>query len=104
MPAEEESFRPTIREWAKDDRPRERLMAQGPQALSDAELLAILVRTGTQRMNALEMAREILRAGGNDLGRLGRMSVADLMKVHGMGEAKAITIAAALDVYKRQPL
>lgn len=102
MPAEEENFKPTIREWAKDDRPRERLMAQGPLSLSDAELLAILVRTGTQRMNALEMAREILRAGGNDLGRLGRMSVADLMKVHGMGEAKAITIAAALELGRRR--
>ncbi|MBK6776509.1 MAG: DNA repair protein RadC [Flavobacteriales bacterium] len=102
MDSEQENFRPTIREWAKDDRPRERLMAQGPQALSDAELLAILIRTGTPKMNALEMGREILRAGGNDLGRLGRMSVADLMKTHGMGEAKAITIAAALELGRRR--
>lgn len=102
MDQEPESFRPTIREWAKDDRPRERLMTQGPQALSDAELLAILIRTGTPKMNALEMGREVLRASGNDLGRLGRMSVADLMKTHGMGEAKAITIAAALELGRRR--
>lgn len=102
MDHEPENFRPTIREWAKDDRPRERLMAQGPQALSDAELLAILIRTGTPKMNALEMGREVLRASGNDLGRLGRMSVADLMKTHGMGEAKAITIAAALELGRRR--
>ncbi|MFZ1686851.1 MAG: DNA repair protein RadC [Flavobacteriales bacterium] len=102
MDPEPEGFRPTIREWAKDERPRERLMAQGPQALSDAELLAILIRTGTPQLNALEMGREILRTAGNDLGRLGRMSVADLMKTHGMGEAKAITIAAALELGRRR--
>lgn len=102
MDPEPESFRPTIREWSKDERPRERLMSHGPQALSDSELLAILIRTGTPRMNALEMGREILRASGNDIGRLGRMSVADLMKTHGMGEAKAITIAAALELGRRR--
>ncbi|MEO8068010.1 MAG: DNA repair protein RadC [Flavobacteriales bacterium] len=97
-----ENLRPTIREWSKDERPRERLMSQGPQALSDAELLAILIRTGTPKMNALEMGREILRTSGNDIGRLGRRSVADLMKTHGMGEAKAITIAAALELGRRR--
>jgi DNA repair protein RadC len=97
-----EGLRPTMRELAEDERPRERLLVQGPHALSDTELLAILIRTGTSKMNALEMGRAILRSADNDLGRLGRMSVADLMKVHGMGQAKAIAIAAALELGRRR--
>ena len=91
-----------IRDWAPDDRPRERLLELGPRALSDAELLAILVRTGTAKRTALDVAKEMLHASGNDLGRLARLSVPDLMRFAGMGQAKAITIAAALELGRRR--
>lgn len=92
----------TIREWASDDRPRERLLSHGAGALSDAELLAILIRSGTVRASALDLARQVLVLAGNDLGRLGRLSVAQLMQVKGLGEAKAISIAAALELGRRR--
>ena len=92
----------TIREWARDDRPREKLMEKGANALSDAELVAILIRTGTVKDNALELAKKILRAVDGDLGRLGRLGVRDLMKVDGIKEAKALTIAAALELGRRR--
>lgn len=91
-----------IRDWAPDDRPRERLLELGPRVLSDAELLAILVRTGTTKLTALDVAKEMLHASGNDLGRLARLSVQDLMRFTGMGQAKAITIAAALELGRRR--
>jgi DNA repair protein RadC len=92
----------SIREWAPDDRPREKLMEKGPRALSDAELMAILIRTGTARQNALELARTILRDVDGDLDRLGKLSVGELMKVEGIKEAKALTIAAALEIGRRR--
>lgn len=92
----------TIREWAPDDRPREKLLQRGGAALSDAELLAILIRTGTPKHNALDLARKILATAGGDLERLGRLGVRDLMKVDGIKEAKAITIAAALELGRRR--
>ncbi|HMQ75348.1 MAG TPA: DNA repair protein RadC [Flavobacteriales bacterium] len=92
----------TIREWASDDRPRERLLSHGAGALSDAELLAILIRSGTVRASALDLARQVLVLANNDLGRLGRLSVAQLMQVKGLGEAKAIGIAAALELGRRR--
>ncbi|MBL8009162.1 MAG: DNA repair protein RadC [Flavobacteriales bacterium] len=103
--ADEQSSTPgrlTIREWASDDRPRERLLSQGAAALSDAELLAILIRSGTVQASALDLARQVLVLAGNDLGRLGRLSVAQLMQVKGLGEAKAIGIAAALELGRRR--
>ena len=103
--ADEQSSTPgrlTIREWASDDRPRERLLSQGAGALSDAELLAILIRSGTVQASALDLARQVLVLAGNDLGRLGRLSVAQLMQVKGLGEAKAIGIAAALELGRRR--
>lgn len=92
----------SIRDWAQEDRPRERLLAQGPKALSDAELVAILIRSGTPQDTALELAQLILHQAGNDLNRLGGMSAAELMKVRGMGEAKALSIMAALELGMRR--
>lgn len=97
-----EASRLTIREWARDDRPREKLLAQGPRALSDAELVAILIRSGTARASALDLAKQLLAEAGNDLHRLARMGPADLMRLPGMGEAKALSIAAALELGRRR--
>ncbi|MCB0787692.1 MAG: DNA repair protein RadC [Flavobacteriales bacterium] len=98
----EPNGRLSIRNWAPDDRPRERLLDHGPRALSDAELLAILVRTGSVKATALDLAKEMLHSCGNDLGRLARLSVHDLMRFKGMGQAKAITIAASLELGRRR--
>lgn len=96
------STRPSIKNWAQDDRPREKLMRLGASSLSDAELLAILIRSGTTKASALDVARNILDQAGNDLHRLGRLSVHDLKKAKGMGEAKAVGIAAALELGRRR--
>jgi DNA repair protein RadC len=92
----------TIRDWAQDDRPREKLMTQGALALSDAELIAILIRSGSTRESALDLGKRIMGSVGNDLFKLGRMGVADLTKFNGMGEAKAISIVAALELGRRR--
>jgi DNA repair protein RadC len=92
----------SIKDWAKDDRPREKLLSKTPMALSDAELLAILINNGTKDRTALDLAREILVLGKNNLGELGRLSVKELMKIKGIGEAKAITVAAALELGRRR--
>lgn len=91
-----------IKQWAKDDRPREKLLLSGAENLSISELLAILIHNGTREKSALDLARDILKLGKNNLGELGRLSVRDLMKVKGIGEAKAITIAAALELGRRR--
>ncbi len=92
----------SIRDWAKDDRPREKLMAQGAGSLSDAELLAILLRSGSAKQSAVDLARTILDRAANDLHRLGQFSVGDLVKFNGMGQAKAIGIVAALELGRRR--
>lgn len=92
----------SIKTWAKDDRPREKLRSRGPQQLSDSELLAILIRNGVTRRTAVDLAKEVLSLGGNDLNALGRLGVKDFMRVRGMGEAKAITLAAALELGRRR--
>ena len=92
----------TIREWAQDDRPREKLLSKGARSLSDAELLAILIRTGTVKENALDLARRLLRTVDADLARLGRLDVRELMKVDGIKLAKAVSIAAALELGRRR--
>lgn len=91
-----------IREWAKDDRPREKLMQQGAGALSDAELLAILIRSGSASDSAVDLCKRILSEAGNDLAILARMSPKELMKFHGMGEAKAMSVVAALELGRRR--
>lgn len=92
----------SIKQWAKDDRPREKLRMKGAENLSHAELLAILINHGTRTRSALDLARDILQLGKNNLVELGKLSVRDLMKVKGIGEAKAITIAAALELGRRR--
>jgi DNA repair protein RadC len=85
----------SIKQWAKDDRPREKLLAKGPQTLSDSELLAILILNGNKEKSALDLAKDVLKLGKNNLPELGKLSVRELTKVKGIGEAKAVTIVAA---------
>ncbi|MGV3636669.1 MAG: RadC family protein [Flavobacteriales bacterium] len=92
----------SIPEWSKDDRPRERLLARGAKALSDAELVAILIRSGTPTDSALDLARIILNKADNDLHKLAALGVNELMRIHGVGEAKAMSIVAALELGQRR--
>lgn len=94
--------RNTIKQWARDDRPREKLIAMGPDKLSNSELLAILIHNGTPKRSALDLARDILKLGHDNLNELGKLSLADLMTVKGIGEAKAVSIAAALELGRRR--
>jgi DNA repair protein RadC len=91
-----------ILEWAKDDRPREKLRAKGVKILSDAELIAILIQNGTHERTAVDLARDLLESSKQNLRELGRFSLADLMKIKGIGQAKAITILAALELGRRK--
>lgn len=94
--------KPSIKGWAIDDRPREKLLSKSPQSLSNSELLAILINNGSRGKSAVDLAKEILNLGKEDLNRLGRLSIKDLMKVKGIGEAKAIRIIAALELGRRR--
>ncbi|MFO7658326.1 MAG: DNA repair protein RadC [Bacteroidales bacterium] len=94
----------SIKKWAVEDRPREKLLAKGIQALSDTELLAIILRNGTIELTAVELARQLLQHSGNNLNNLGKLTVKELTKFKGIGEAKAITIVAALELGKRRKL
>jgi DNA repair protein RadC len=92
-----------IKTWAEADRPREKLLKLGRHNLTDSELLAILIRTGTREGTAVDVAKKILSKCNNDLAELSRLSVKDLMKDNkGMGEVKAITIVAALELGRRR--
>lgn len=91
-----------IKSWAEEDRPREKLLLKGKAALSDAELLGILIGSGIQNMTAVDVAKLILQSVNNDLNQLARLSVKDLSKFRGIGEAKAITIVSALEVGRRR--
>jgi len=91
-----------IKSWSPEDRPREKLLAKGTPVLSDAELVAILLGTGTTTVSAVELAKRILQTVNNNLHELGRLSVKDLMKVKGIGQAKAIAIIAALELGRRR--
>lgn len=88
----------SIKQWAKDDRPREKLLSKGPAALSNSELIAILINHGTREKSAVEVAQDVLRKGKDDLNELGKLSVKELMKTKGIGEAKAISIVAAMEL------
>lgn len=92
----------SIKEWAKDDRPREKLLAKGPQTLSDSELLAILITNGNREKSALDLAKDVLKLGKNNLPELGKLTVKELTWIKGIGEAKAITIIAALEIGRRR--
>lgn len=91
-----------IRSWAEEDRPREKLILKGSGALSDAELLAILIGSGTRGESAVDVCKAILKNSHNNLNELGKLSVNDFKKYKGIGEAKAITIVAALELAKRR--
>lgn len=91
-----------IKSWAAEDRPREKLLLKGTAALSDAELIAILLGTGTSAMSAVDVAKSMLQQAGNNLDDLARFTVKDLMKIKGIGEAKAITIVSALELGRRR--
>jgi DNA repair protein RadC len=90
----------TIKHWSEDDRPREKMLLKGTDALSNAELLAILINNGTKEKSAVDVAKELLAAVGNDLHRMGRLSVKEIikLKIKGIAEAKAVAIAAALEL------
>jgi DNA repair protein RadC len=91
-----------IKQWAKDDRPREKLLLKGAENLSNSELLAILIHNGSREKTAVDLAKEILKLGKDNLNELGKLSLKELMKIKGIGEAKAITIAAALELGRRR--
>ncbi|MBR5083786.1 MAG: DNA repair protein RadC [Prevotella sp.] len=93
-----------INQWALEDRPREKFMAHGAEALSKAELLAILIGSGTPKESAVSLMQRILNDCEDNLNTLGKMSLEELMSYHGIGEAKAITILAACELGKRRQL
>ena len=92
----------SIKNWAEEDRPREKMMLKGKASLSDAELIAIIIGSGTPSLSAVEVAKQILSAVNNDLNALARLSVKELMKFRGIGEAKAINIISALELGRRK--
>lgn len=94
----------TIKSWAEDDRPREKLLLKGKTVLSDAELLAILISSGSKNETAVALSKRILASIDNNLNRLGKLSVLDLKKFKGIGEAKAISIITALELGRRRRL
>ncbi|MBI1344085.1 MAG: DNA repair protein RadC [Terrimonas sp.] len=91
-----------IKSWAKDDRPREKLLSKGPSSLSNSELLAILIQNGTRQRSALDLAQDVLRLGKDNLVEMGKLTIREFMKIKGIGEAKAISIAAALELGRRR--
>jgi len=95
------TFHP-IRQWAEDDRPREKLLLKGRNSLSDAELIAILIGSGGRNESAVDLSKRILKSSENNLVELSKMGVSDLIKFRGIGEAKAISIVAALELGKRR--
>lgn len=91
-----------IKTWAEEDRPREKLMMKGIQSLSNAELLAILIRTGTKNSTAVDLSKDILNQVKNNLHTLGDLSLHQLQEIKGIGEAKAISVLAALELGRRR--
>ena len=94
----------TIAQWSESDQPREKLRDKGPHALSNAELLAILIGSGTSGVSAVELMQEVLNACNNNLNTLGKMSIHELCAYNGIGEAKAITILASCELGKRRQM
>ena len=92
----------TIKTWAEDDRPREKMMSKGIKALSDAELLAILIGSGTREKTAVQLSKELLDSSQNDLQHFARLTMEDLCGHKGIGQAKAITILASMELGRRR--
>lgn len=94
----------TIKAWAEEDRPREKLLLKGKLSLSDAELLAIILGSGSRKQTAVDLAKSILHSVDNNLHELGKRSLHELRKFKGVGEAKAIGIVAAMELGRRRQL
>jgi DNA repair protein RadC len=92
----------SIKDWAADDRPREKLLSKSAATLSDAELISILFKSGTPKRSALELAREVLLLCSNNLQELGKLSAKEIMRIKGVGDAKAATLVAALALGRRR--
>jgi len=92
----------SIKAWAEDDQPREKLLSKNPNGLTDTELLAILIGKGTREKNAVDLARELLSLVKNNLNELGKLGYHDLLKLNGIGKVKAILILAALELGRRR--
>ncbi len=99
---EEKPISFSIKNWSDDDKPREKLVNKGRSALSNAELIAILIGSGSRDESAVELSKRILASVDNNLNELGKLSIQQLMKFKGIGEAKAISIAAALEIGRRR--
>jgi DNA repair protein RadC len=94
----------TIKDWAVEDRPRERLLTRGTRSMSNTELIALIIGSGTKETSAIELARKILLKADNNLNMLGKFSVDDLQRQKGIGKAKSISIIAALELGRRRKL
>ncbi len=94
----------SIKNWSEDERPREKMLHKGAAALTDAELLGILIASGTPQRSAIDLARDILALAGGNIRELGRISIKELQKVKGIGEARAIAISAALELGRRRQM
>ncbi len=98
----EENSSFSIKNWNEDDRPREKMLLKGRVALSDAELIAILIGSGSRNESAVSLSQRILASVNNNLSELGRLSISDLMEFKGIGQAKAVSIAAATELGRRR--
>jgi DNA repair protein RadC len=98
----DKSLKVSIKNWAEDDKPREKLLLKGPAALSNSELVAILISSGNQEESAVALSKRIMNDVSDNLAELARLTLSDLQKYKGIGEAKAITIAAALELGRRR--
>ena len=94
----------SIKDWAVEDRPREKLLKKGVQSLSDAEIIALLIGSGTKNESAVELSKKVLKSADNNLNQLGKLDIHQLTKMKGIGEAKAITIQAALELGRRRKI
>ena len=92
----------SIKHWANDDKPRDKMVQKGKAILSDSELIAILIGSGSRNESAVELSKRILASVDNNLNELGKLSIKQLMQFKGIGEAKAVTIAAALEIGRRR--
>ncbi len=97
-----EEIRTSIKYWAEEDRPREKLLLKGKSVLSKAELIGILIGSGTKTLTAVDLAKQILQSVDNNLNLLAKLSITDLKKFKGIGEAKAISIISALELGRRR--
>ena len=92
----------SIKHWSDDDKPREKMVQKGKSILSDSELIAILIGSGSRNESAVELSKRILASVDNNLNELGKLSIKQLMQFKGIGEAKSVTIAAALEIGRRR--